>query len=143
MLAQRLELHDIRDTEGFITSIVAAARLNLRYHDNEDLRAYLIEETWILSTRYQPGGLRFSTWARNTLQRRIIDWQRRTNGDHRYPSGRLPRPTPLPDHAPTQTHRDPLADRDAHHLVRVLRARGSDEAWRTHQRDQTLPHRAA
>ena len=80
MLNGRLTLHDITDVEAFCTTI---ANGSLRQHnptDQEDLIAYLIEETWILSLRYHPGGITFSTWARHTLHRRTIDHLRKRDG---------------------------------------------------------------
>lgn len=75
MLNGTLTLHDIKDVEAFCTTIA-----NTRPHnteDHEDLTAYLIAECWILSKRYNHRHqITFSTWAGNTLRKRIIDWER-------------------------------------------------------------------
>jgi DNA-directed RNA polymerase specialized sigma24 family protein len=143
MLNGVLTLHDIKDVEAFTAAILKGRR-------DEDLHAYLIEETWLLSTRYKPGGnITFSTWARTTLERRLIDYTRKEQGDHRYHSGRN-RPELIsidmdtrPHDTQPQTHRDPPPHRDASDLVRLLRTRSSDEAWNHNKRRQSLPNRAA
>src|SRR5438132_3110894 len=84
MLNGNLELHDIRDVEGFCGRIIDRARLELSHQDNEDLWAYLIETTWELSLRFEPGDLKFSTYATHTLRRRLVDWQRRDGGRTRW-----------------------------------------------------------
>jgi hypothetical protein len=75
-----LALHDVADAEGFCAFIVARSRLELSYHDREDLHAWLVSECWLLSLRFEPGGISFSTYAGNTLKRRSIDWQRQRFG---------------------------------------------------------------
>jgi DNA-directed RNA polymerase specialized sigma24 family protein len=84
MLNGTLALHDIRDVEAFCTRILKGARLEITEQDRTDLLAYLIEITWELSSRYQPGNLSFSTWAHRTLRHRVIDWQRQWNGRTRW-----------------------------------------------------------
>jgi RNA polymerase sigma factor (sigma-70 family) len=154
-----LTLHDIQDVEAFCTRI-AETRRQHNPHDHEDLTAYLIEECYFLSTRYQPGGITFSTYARTTLTRRITDWLRQRHVDTRYPSNtqwsfdsyeRLNTEQGVHgsdttrkqrnelNRALPQTHRDPAAHGNPHDLVRTLRTRSSDEAWRPHIRSQTLP----
>jgi hypothetical protein len=71
-----LALHDVADAERFCAFIVTQSRLELSYHDREDLHAWLLSECWLLSLRFEPGGISFSTFAGNTLRRRAIDWQR-------------------------------------------------------------------
>jgi DNA-directed RNA polymerase specialized sigma24 family protein len=82
-VALPLKLHDVDDTARFVGSIVSRCGLSLNEHDRNDLHAYLYSEAWRLSRRYRPGGITFSDWARITLRRRVIDWQRQRN-DHRY-----------------------------------------------------------
>jgi hypothetical protein len=75
-----LALHDVVDAERFCASVVTRSGLQLSYHDREDLHAWLVSECWLLSLRFQPGGISFSTYAGNTLRRRAIDWQRQRFG---------------------------------------------------------------
>lgn len=79
MLNGKLQLHDVRDVEAF-THRLLPNNPSLDPHEREDLHAYLIAECWELSLRYQPGGITFSTWARTTLNLRIIDWKRKRYG---------------------------------------------------------------
>lgn len=81
MLAGKLPLHDVRDAEALAVRVVSTSRLNLSWHEREDLTAYLIATAWELSTRYEPGGrTSFSTWATTTLRLRTIDWVRASRG---------------------------------------------------------------
>ena len=80
MLNGKLALHDIHDVEAFCTTIAKGRNRQHNHHEQEDLIAWLIEECWILSTRYQPGGITFSTWARTTLQKRVHDHIRQRDG---------------------------------------------------------------
>jgi DNA-directed RNA polymerase specialized sigma24 family protein len=80
----RLQLHDIDDAVRFCAAIVAKSNLRLSYHDNEDLRQYLVTELWRLSERYEPGGISFSTLARTTLRKRLVDWRRKQYGRRRW-----------------------------------------------------------
>jgi hypothetical protein len=47
---------------------------------------HLLVECWQLSLSYQAGGISFSTYAGNTLRRRVVDWQRATVGRTRWTS---------------------------------------------------------
>lgn len=126
-----LPLHDIRDVEAFCNDIIHRRHLQLTPHQHEDLLAYLIEETWELSTRYQPGGITFSTWAGNTLRRRLVDHIRTRDGrtiwrfaTHTY---ERPRPTIISldtelGHPQRHQHLDDPAPSDTD-LDRVLRTR--------------------
>jgi hypothetical protein len=77
-----LRLHDVDDGVRFAGAIAARSRLNLSYHDAEDLRQYLVTELWLLSTRYDPAvsSVSFSAWAGTTLKLRVVDWQRQRFG---------------------------------------------------------------
>jgi hypothetical protein len=75
-----LALHDVDDAERFCASVVTRSGLQLSYHDHEDPQAWLVSECWLLSLRYEPGGVSFSTFAGYTLRRRAIDWQRQRFG---------------------------------------------------------------
>lgn len=84
LLASKLSLHDVADTEGLCVRIVQTSRLPLTFHEKEDLCAHLIGEAWVLSTRYEPGARSFSAWATNTLKLRAIDWARARKGRTRW-----------------------------------------------------------
>lgn len=91
-------LHNITDVEAFCTHIANGRLKQHNPQDQEELIAYLITETWLLSRRYNPSKGTFSAWAANTLHRRIIDWLRNKHGDTRH----TPRPpTTTLDHADT------------------------------------------
>jgi len=70
----------VRDVEALCWSVVDRSRLKLNHHDRADLTTYLIETCWVLSERFEPGGIKFSTFATNTLRFRLVDWQRSRNG---------------------------------------------------------------
>jgi DNA-directed RNA polymerase specialized sigma24 family protein len=123
MLNGTLTLHGIRDTEAFCTHILQNAKLQLTEHDRQDLLTYLIEECWILSTRYQPGGITFSTYAGHTLRNRITDWLRTNKQDHRYPTRYTLHPLDNQlDHTHTTSPLDHPEHRDPD-LLRLLRDR--------------------
>jgi hypothetical protein len=153
VLNQRYELHDIRDTEAFCAYILQRSRLTLTPQDHEDALAYLIEETWILSTRHRPGNTPFSAHAATRLPQRLIDWQRKRK-DTRYPSntkyttvsidepaGHIGLPTynhrirNRLDNDPTPPRYDHLGNRNADQLVRLLRTRS-----RSTTRNHHPPH---
>lgn len=140
MLNGTLTLHDIQDVEAFAAAILHRRGLT----PTEDLLAYLVEEAWKLSRRYDPRtGSRFSAWAKLTLERRLIDIARQ-HDDHRYSSRR-----------PTLVHLDdPLAaslpgsdlDDPAHSdpdLQRILEGGVDPHHWHVEQRDRHTPPRAA
>ena len=59
------------------------ARLNPDKY--EDALAYLLGLAWELSLRYEPSpDLTFSTYSRQILRRRVVDWYRQTFYDARY-----------------------------------------------------------
>lgn len=160
--------HDIRDPEAFVGRIVERSRRKLDSHQRERLHQFLLIELWQLSLNYHAGGILFSTWAGNTLPRRIIDWERtpeeggrvlwtkpRTGGGKQYAES-YERERPkfytlvLEDHAPDSPlgtpHSERLVDATPDRspdLMRVLRAGSSS----TTRRDDTLgsrsPRRAA
>jgi hypothetical protein len=98
-----LRLHDVDDGVRFVGAIANRSRLDLSYHDAEDLRQYLVTELWLLSTRYDPAasGISFSTWAGTTLRLRVTDWQRQRFGRTKWKwadgtSYERPRPSVVP-----------------------------------------------
>jgi len=80
LLSSTYSLLDIRDVESFTGRIVERSGLRLSVEDREELHVYLIEECWLLSTRFQPSRVTFSTFAANTLRLRVVDWQRQRFG---------------------------------------------------------------
>ena len=86
MLAGKLALHDVRDTEALCVSVLRRSRLELSSHDFEDALSFLIEAAWKLSLGYQRGDrpASFSSYAAPILQRRVTDWQRKTKGRTRW-----------------------------------------------------------
>lgn len=77
MLNGVLTLHDIRDVDAFVATIVTHSRLKLTHHQREDLSTFLIETCWELSLRDpQPWRTSFSGWVTPLLRVRIVDWQR-------------------------------------------------------------------
>ena len=79
-----LQLHDVRDAEAFVVAIASRSQLELGLDDAEDFRQYLLAELWVLSTRFEPGGISFSSWAATTLRLRVVDWQRKRFGRRRW-----------------------------------------------------------
>lgn len=152
MLNGTLTLHDIRDVEAFCAELIPASTSR---EDREDLHAYLIETCWELSLHHKPGTRSFSARAGQILRQRRHDWQRQRNGRTRwqFATHTYERPRPilvshddLGDglHAALATPGwDHARDGDPRDLVRLLRERSSDEAWRDDQRRKTLPRRAA
>lgn len=81
----KLPLHDIDDAERFVSAIAGRSGLTLSWDDRADLEQYLLVECWQLSLRYDGAqGSRFSSYARNLLQRRTVDWIRKRNGRTRW-----------------------------------------------------------
>jgi hypothetical protein len=80
LLGAKYSLYDVDDAEGFCAQLAGRAGLELSYHEREDLLAFLISTCWQLSTKYEPGGMAFSTYATYTLKLRIVDWQRAKKG---------------------------------------------------------------
>jgi hypothetical protein len=76
VLNGKLILHG-EDVEALCGKVVTLSRLELTYHEREDLLAYLIEECWELSLRYRPGGIGFGAYANTTLKKRAIGWDQR------------------------------------------------------------------
>jgi hypothetical protein len=71
-----LQLHDVRDADAFVSSVIARSAGRLSYDERERLVQFLRIEIWRLAERYEPGGITFSTYAGRTLPRRITDWRR-------------------------------------------------------------------
>jgi hypothetical protein len=84
LLNSQFSLLDIRDVESFTGRIVERSNLHLDHSDREDLHAFLVAECWLLSTRYSPGGISFSSLAGATLRLRVVDWQRQRFGRTRW-----------------------------------------------------------
>src|SRR4051812_36883173 len=81
MLNGRLALCDVDDVEAFCAAVIPNTwRGRLTTDDREQLLTWLIETAWELSVVYRPGGISFSTYAGNTLRRRIHDWLRNRDG---------------------------------------------------------------
>jgi hypothetical protein len=142
-----LALNGIHDVEAFCIYILK--RLKLTPHEHEDALAYLIEETWILSTHHKPGAGTFPAHAATRLPQRLIDWQRKRK-DTRYPSNT--RYTTIHTDDPTirrqleRTHTNPShndpPDRNTDQLVRLLRTRSRSRPrnnHKTHPRTTTDP----
>jgi hypothetical protein len=65
--------------------ILKRSKYEIPSNDYEDLLTYLVEECWTLSLRHEPGGtIAFSTYATNTLSKRLIDWRRQRHGRTRW-----------------------------------------------------------
>jgi len=84
LLNGKLSLRGIADVEAFTGRIVERSKLYLDHSDREALHAFLVAECWLLSTRYSPGRISFSTWAGATLRLRLVDWQRQRFGRTRW-----------------------------------------------------------
>jgi hypothetical protein len=106
LLSSRLSLFDVNDVEALCGSEIRRSSLSLSHQDWEELLVYLIESVWEASLRFEPGVIRskstvnpeadgqgFGCWARLTLRRRIVDWQRaklgRTRWQFRNPDGSI------------------------------------------------------
>ena len=85
-VAETLSLHDVRDATAFVAAIAVKSPLRLEWHDDADLREYLLGELWILSTRYDAtaSSISFATLAGNTLRLRVVDWTRQRFGRSRW-----------------------------------------------------------
>jgi hypothetical protein len=150
VLNGRLSLWDIRDAEAFCKPIAQQAQLT-SHHDREELLAYLITELWILSKRYEPGGITFSTWAGHTLRQRTYDWQRtrygRTTWQFKDRTYTRTLPTLISMDAQPGNNRSlptPNGDPATHgvsDIAGLLRTRGSTEAWDNHPDSPRLPRR--
>jgi len=81
---QKIGYHDIADVEQFCNRIIHRSRLELSWHERDDLLAYLVETCWQLAEDFRPGGIKFSTYAGTTLPRRVIDWTRTRYGRTRW-----------------------------------------------------------
>lgn len=76
-----LPLHDVRDAEAFASAVIDRSNLSLRWHEREDLLAYLLATAWELSLAFDPGrGASFSAFAGAALRRHVVDWQRKRFG---------------------------------------------------------------
>jgi DNA-directed RNA polymerase specialized sigma24 family protein len=119
-----LQLHDVDDTQRFVSAIVSRSGLALSWSDREDLEQSLLVVAWEISLTYEPGRIHkgFSTWAGIILRRRITDWQRsnlgRTKWRFRNPDGSIrtyererPQLVPFDDSALDRLEQS-LAERD-------------------------------
>lgn len=89
LLGQVLPLHDVRDIEAHVRSLLDArlaewgARLDPERY--EDALSYLLGKAVELSKNYRPSpDLAFSTYSRRILRARVVDWYRLTFHDARY-----------------------------------------------------------
>jgi DNA-directed RNA polymerase specialized sigma24 family protein len=83
VLASKFALHDVRDAVALCGNVIAKSGLKLDHHQHEDLLAFLLEECWLLSLRYERGRGSTSTfagWASYILRRRVVDWLRAQRG---------------------------------------------------------------
>jgi hypothetical protein len=87
LLNARFSLHDVDDVERFVSGIIQRSRLQLSYHQTEDLTSFLVASCWELSIRYEPNGRPFSSWAGQNLHYRAVDWTRKEFGRTRWQSG--------------------------------------------------------
>jgi hypothetical protein len=94
VLSRRWSLHDVEDVEAFCARVLDE-RLKrfgavLRPDMYDDAMAYLLAETWKLSTKWDPakGIPSFSTFAYRRLRFAVVNWYRATFGDSRYNTAR-------------------------------------------------------
>jgi hypothetical protein len=127
VLNGKLTIHDIRDVEGFVSTLIIRSKLQLNHEDRDDLKAYLISEAWNLARTWRPGPSPFSTHAGQWLPRRITDWQRQRK-DTRYPSNTRYTQVPLNDQL-AHTHTISPLDDQAHSRT--------DQQRLHHQRDRS------
>jgi hypothetical protein len=87
-------MHDVEDVEAFCGRVLDEQLKRfgavLRPDVYEDAMAYLLAETWKLSTKWDPakGIPSFSTFAYRRLRFAVVNWYRATFGDSRYNSAR-------------------------------------------------------
>lgn len=81
-----LRLHDVQDASALCWRAVENARLELTWHEREDLHGYLLVACWELSLQYDPERRRvaFSTFATHRLRWAAVDWVRKTKGRTRW-----------------------------------------------------------
>jgi hypothetical protein len=85
LLNRRWALFDVSDVEGFVHATIRAGKVELSYHEHEDLAAYLLAECWLLSQSFQPElGVFFSRFAAPRLRNKAVDWVRSTRGRTRW-----------------------------------------------------------
>lgn len=82
MLQGTLTIHDLKDVEAFCSAALDQTlkrwRSTLEPSDRDDALAYLISETWRISTRYNPKlSPSFAAYARNYQPRFLIEFYRR------------------------------------------------------------------
>jgi DNA-directed RNA polymerase specialized sigma24 family protein len=86
-------LHDVENVEALVTDLLnrqlARRGAYLAPDQREDLEQELVVEALVLARSFKPGHVRFVTYASFLLERRYVDWCRRTLGDSR---ARTPRP---------------------------------------------------
>lgn len=114
-----MRLHDVRDLEGLVRSILRERLGNMSARLDEDATAsaysYLLGEAWILGLGYdRKRGVKFSTLLWQFAGLRLVDWYRREFVDHRYYKA-----TPL--------SLDALIEQEREDLTR----RGQNEEWVT------------
>jgi DNA-directed RNA polymerase specialized sigma24 family protein len=123
VLAGKLLLHEVRDTEALCARVIARSRLTLDGHDYEDLLTFLVESAWELSLRYERGRgstTTFAGYATTILRRRVFDWQR-----GRYGRGYRPQLISLDDLEPDRlaaTQPGSGVDGDASRFAADMRA---------------------
>lgn len=88
MLNGQLTLHDATDVEALCRTVLRQRRRNIEaafaiagrhysWHQEQDLLAYYIEESWRLSETYKPGNGTFASWLQRKLSFHVtVDWLR-------------------------------------------------------------------
>jgi hypothetical protein len=84
LLNGTFSLLGIQDVEAFCGRIVERSGLRLSVEDREEFLVFLVEECWLLSTRFQHSRISFSSYAGTNLRLRAVDWQRQRFGRTRW-----------------------------------------------------------
>lgn len=89
LLSRPWQLHDVQDVEALALYAIRRSRHtgDLRFHEREDLTAFVVAGIWECSRNFHPGRGAFSTIATVAAARRIVDWQRLRNGRSRWQFG--------------------------------------------------------
>lgn len=127
--------HPIRDVEKLVRRIVKDWRnkrpnVKFSFHDEEELKAFLISTAWELEGRYdvtKDKNPNFASYAAHILSLRVADWYRRRFGDTRHGE----KPQVLSLDAPLSRNlvdRDGVPESGHDQLVETLAARTGDPA---------------
>ena len=78
-------LEDIEDVGAFVAAIAGNVDAELRWHEREDLHAYLLGECWALHDKWDRSATAsFSMYARYLLKLRLVDYVRKERGRTRW-----------------------------------------------------------